>query len=163
VRHVTTLAEAGIVYPHRTVAAVQETGLPLMLACAFLQQESSGGHNVFGHDPTIFVGAGDVTETNYHQYLARRGPTGHGGMQGVGPMQLTYWSIQDEADTLGGCWRPLINMLVGFRLVVANKARYGTWWNAAAHYNGGTDPGEAARRYADEVLARATRLKDVRP
>jgi hypothetical protein len=159
----TTLADAGIVYPHRTVRAAEQTGLPLAIACAFLQQESSGGHNVFGHDPTIFVGAGDVTEAKYKAYLAERGPTGKGGMQGVGPMQLSWWSYQDDADKLGGCWRPLPNMLVGFQLVVANHARYGSWWEAAAHYNGGTNPSAAARRYADEVTARAAKLKDISP
>lgn len=142
------LKRAGIVNPLWTIRASKKAGLPLDLACAFLEQESGGGHNVFGHDPTIYSGAGAVTEARYRAYKARRGPTGRGGMQGVGPMQLTWYSYQDDADRLGGCWKPYPNMLVGFRYAAANIKRYGLHAGIAA-YNGS---GPAAQSYADSVL-----------
>ena len=68
---------------------------------------------MFGHDPGIFHGAGEVTKRKYLHYKQLRGSHGQGGMQGVGPAQLTYYTIQDRADKLGGCWRPGINIAVG--------------------------------------------------
>ena len=69
-------------------------------------QETSGGANIFGHDTTIFAGAGEVTKSKYLAYKKQRGPKGEGGMQGVGPLQLTFFTLQDEADDRGGCWKP---------------------------------------------------------
>jgi hypothetical protein len=151
---VARLKHAGILIPVRMVMAAQDAGLNVALAAAILIQESGGGQNIFGHDPTIYAGAGEVTETKYHDYLARRGPTGAGGMQGVGPCQLTFWSIQDAADRLGGCWKPLCNMREGFQLLAENIRRGGLEAGVAA-YNG---EGPAADGYAATVLARARDL-----
>lgn len=140
----------GIVFPRLTLEAARNAKMPLALACAFLEQETAGGHNVFGHDPTIFGGAGEVTKQKYLAYKERRGPEGRGGMQGVGPMQLTFWSIQDEADARGGCWSPRINMEVGFVHAKASIQRNGLRTGIRA-YNGS---GPAAERYADQVLHR---------
>jgi hypothetical protein len=41
-------------------------------------------------------------------------------MQVVGPMQLTWYGYQDAADGRSGAWRPLPNMIVGFRTVLGN-------------------------------------------
>jgi hypothetical protein len=122
------------------------------LALALVEQES-GFRNVFGHDPTIFRGAGKVTKAAYLDYKRRRGPTGRGGMQGVGPTQLTWWEYQDAADREGGCWDPAVNIRVGLRVLDGNIARRGLR-DGIAEYNGS---GPAAQRYADEVLAKATR------
>jgi hypothetical protein len=93
----------GIVNPRLTLQAARKAKLPIAVACAFLEQESSGGQNIFGHDRnTIFAGAGAVTEAKYREYKKQRGPEGKGGMQGVGPMQLTFFSLQDRADELVG-------------------------------------------------------------
>ena len=98
------LRAGGIVDPDTTVAEAQRAGLPLKLACAMLEKESAGGHNVFGHDPhTIFAGAGEVTEAKYREYKRKRVASGNKLMQGVGPCQLTWWSLQDAADAAGGC------------------------------------------------------------
>lgn len=70
-------------------------------------------------------------------------------MQGVGPMQLTYYTFQDDADRLGGAWRLMPNMRVGFRTVLDNIRRQGLRGGIAA-YNG-TDPD--AQRYATSVLS----------
>jgi len=59
------LHAGGIVHPKVTIAEAQHAGLRLAVACAMLEKETAGGHNVFGHDPTIFVGAGKVTKAKY--------------------------------------------------------------------------------------------------
>jgi hypothetical protein len=140
-----------ILLPSETIAAASEAGLPLALAAAMLIQESGGGANVFGHDPTIFSGAGEVTQAKYLAYRAERMKSGNRLMQGVGPTQLTYWSHQDAADDLGGCWMPVHNMRIGFHLLAENVRRDGLHAGVAA-YNGS---GSAAEHYADTVLARA--------
>lgn len=135
----------GIVNPIWTLRAARNAKLPIDLACAFLEQESDGGHNIFGHDRTIFMGAGKVTR---QKYLAYKSARGHTRMQGVGPMQLTWWATQDEADALGGCDKPLYNMTVGFKHAADNIRRLGLHAGIAA-YNGS---GQDAQRYADSVL-----------
>jgi hypothetical protein len=151
----------GILIPVECLAAAREAKLPLHLAASLLVQESGGGRNVYGHDPTIFVGGpggglpNEVTEANYREYLRLRGEKGEGGMQGVGPCQLTWWSYQDEADELGGCWDPLANMKVGFKRLADNIRRYGLQPGVKA-YNGS---GAKADAYATEVLARADAFK----
>lgn len=135
------------------VKAARHSGVQLSLACGLTEQESEF-RNVFGHDPTIFVGAGKVTRTKYLAYKARRG---HSRMQGVGPAQLTYWSYQDEADKLGGCWNPYWNMLVGFRALHSNIQAYGTQKGLAVYNGGAGNPNYA---YANEVHDRAERWHD---
>lgn len=151
----------GILMPAHCLAAARDAKLPLHLAASLLIQESGGGRNVYGHDPTIFSGGpghgqpNEVTEANYREYLQLRGTKGGGGMQGVGPCQLTWWSYQDEADGLGGCWDPLANMKVGFRQLAEKIRRYGLHPGVKA-YNGS---GAAADAYAVKVIARAEEFK----
>lgn len=145
------LRDHGIVNPVWTTEACHRTGLPVFVACAFLEQETGGGHNVYGHDvntdgtPRPFWGFGEVTEANYACYLrerdlgvreSRRFPTLGRRAQGVGPMQLTWYSYQDEADRLGGCWRPVINMQVAFRIIASDIAAGKSLHQAAKEYNG---------------------------
>ena len=75
-------------------------------------------------------------------------------MQGVGPCQLTYWTLQDAADALGGCWKPLANMRVGFSHLAEAVRRSGLRAGVAA-YNGS---GPAAEAYAQAVIERADRF-----
>jgi hypothetical protein len=158
---VAVMREHGIVNPEWTLQAATNARLPLEYACALLDKETGGGHNEWGHDPTIFVGGYDaatgraygeaVSELGYHAYKILRGSQGQGGMQGVGPCQLTYYSYQDAADSLGGCWQPLHNMTVGFNLLRSNIGRYGEQAGAAA-YNGS---GPAAEAYGADFVRRA--------
>ncbi len=131
---VARMRRIGMKMPVRSLQAARGAKLPVPLACSILTQETGGGVNEYGHDPTIFVGAGAVTKGNYH-----------------GPVQLTYAGYQDAADRAGGCWKPLVNMTVGFGVLVDHIRRDGLKSGVAA-YNG---TGPAAQRYADEVLARA--------
>ena len=158
-RTIVALRDHGIVNPIWTYDEAKAALLPLSLAAALLDQESGGGRNVFGHDPTIFIGAGTVTRWSYARYKLRRRLSGNRLMQGVGPVQLTWWAKQDRADSLGGCWAPRCNMRVGFEDLAANIRRDGLHAGIAA-YNGS---GAAAQRYADSVLHRARYWKAVLP
>jgi hypothetical protein len=138
----------------RLLMEARDAGLSWSLSLALRTQETGikGDGNVFGHDPTIFVGRGKVTKALYLKYKHRRGPDGSGGMQGVGPLQLTYYTFQDEADRLGGCWMPKFNYRVGFRdLAHLIRMHGGDIHKALAIYNGGTVHPNFA--YADSVLA----------
>lgn len=143
----------GIKLPIVAYQEAKRAGLELAVLCAVLEQESGGGRNVFGHDPTIFAGAGAVTRAKYLAYKKLRGPRGKGGMQGVGPMQLTWYSYQDEADKLGGCWVPRHNVRVGAKLL-ARTIRARGLYRALASYNGST-------RYADAVMKRVAKWRRV--
>jgi hypothetical protein len=129
----------GINNPYLVMQVCDKVGLPFHVACAMLEKESNGGDNVFGHDPTIFVGAGRVTKEKYLKYKAERKRTGK--MQGVGPAQLTWWEFQDEADRLGGAWRPRYNMQVGFRLLRDYRKESDNWVQVGTRYNGSKEYG----------------------
>jgi hypothetical protein len=129
------LRRAGIVYPLITLQEARAAELDLPVLCAVLEQETGGGQNIFGHDPTIFTGAGQVTKEKYLDYKRQRGPSGHGGMQGVGPMQLTWYAFQDMADTFGGCWQPRFNIRVGAQHL-AQEIGHGGLHVALRNYNG---------------------------
>ena len=142
----------GMRIPVRTLIAARSTGLNLALGCSVLMQESGGGLNEFGHDPTVAVGWGIVTEAKYRAYCRLRDhPAAGRNCQGVGPCQLTAYPFQQRADRAGGCWKPLVNMRVGFGALAENIRRDGLR-EAVRAYNGS---GPAAERYADVVLARA--------
>jgi hypothetical protein len=137
-------------------------GVPISLAFALFEHES-GFRKVFGHDPTIYAGAGAVTKARYLAYRALRRAHGNRLMQGVGEGQLTWWETQDRADALGGCWRADANVRVALLTLAARIHEHG---EAAgiARYNGA---GPAAAAYSRQVrtLARVwhVRLIDERP
>lgn len=149
IAEVLTARRHGIRIPTRAWRASVKAGVPFYVTCALLMQESGGGQNIFGHDPTIFVGAGKVTKTNYLRYKAAR--KAGGGMQGVGPAQLTWWEFQDRADAAGGCWRPYVNLLTGLQVLAGLCKATGSWVEAARRYNGS---GPAADIYAAQMADR---------
>jgi peptidoglycan hydrolase-like protein with peptidoglycan-binding domain len=151
------LRAGGILNPRMVVAEAKRAGLRLDYACAMLKKESGGGQNVFGHDPTIFIGAGTVTRAKYMEYKRQRVASGNRRMQGVGPTQLTYWTLQDRADAQGGCWKPRINMRVGFKHLADHINRYGEA-DGARRYNGS---GPAAVAYSKDLLAKAAEWRGV--
>jgi hypothetical protein len=132
----------------RVVWEARSAGIPVSLLCAILTQET-GFRNVFGHDPTIYVGAGTVTKAKYEAYKKARG---HRLMQGVGPMQLTWWAYQDEADQAGGAWVPAHNIHVGAHLLAGLLRTAPSTRAGIARYNG---TGPQADAYASSVLALA--------
>ncbi len=151
------LRSGGIVAPRLAVREARRAGLRLELACALLEKESAGGHNVYGHDPSIFSGRGEVTRRNYAEYKRQRLASRNRSMQGVGPCQLTWWEFQDAADAAGGCWRPEINVRTGFSHLAALVERYGES-DGARRYNGS---GAGAEAYSRDLLVRARRWEAV--
>jgi hypothetical protein len=131
----------------RTVIEAKRAGIPVSLGFAMVEQESGDGSNIFGHDPTIFSGAGQVTKSKYLAYKAQRGRT---RMQGVGPMQLTWWEFQDAADRRGGSWVPRHNIAEGFTRLASLIRAHGKF-RGIALYNGS---GPRADAYARSVLER---------
>ena len=159
-----SLARNGFQNPAAILAARTAAKLGLPLACAMLSQESGGGRNEWGHDPTNFIGGFDavtgkhwgatVTEQAYKAYKEQRGLHGN---QGVGPCQLTSASLQNEADAAGGCWIPQHNMAVGFHYLHDLIQEHGLLAGCVA-YNGS---GPAANAYGAHLVALANHYKSV--
>lgn len=139
-------------YPYRTVRAARKAGITIPTALALLEKETGNGRNVWGHDRDsrgncIPPCGGKVTRRNYRRYKRYRSRY---GMQGCGPTQLTWWAYQDRADRAGGCWRPYINMKVGFRILREKARYYGSLKEAYRAYNG---TGAAAASYSDQAMS----------
>jgi hypothetical protein len=157
------LDRIGIVHPSWTIELARKNNIPISLAASILIQESGGGRNVFGHDPFLrptrlldWLKGRKVTAARYRYYKRMR-KHGH-GMQGVGPLQLTWFAFQDEADKNGGAHRPFVNMQTGFGLLGRLlRAHPNDVRGAVALYNG---QGVAADHYAAQVLARADDIHD---
>lgn len=149
-RLIELLRADAIKMPELALAESVRTDTRLACACVLLMKESSGGMNVYGHDPVRCDGTprgGPVTEANYLAYRATRSTC---GAQGVGPVQLTWPGFQDRADAQGGCWRPEVNIRVGLD-IFAGYMRAGGMRTAYRKYNGS---GAAAERYADDAMSR---------
>ena len=125
-------------------------GVPISLAFTLFDHESDF-RKVFGHDPTIFAGAGEVTKAKYLDYRAQRRASGNRQMQGVGEGQLTWWETHDRADTLGGCWTADANVKTALMTLGALIKRFG-YPTGIERYNGS---GPNAVRYSREVRAEA--------
>ncbi len=147
-----SMKQGGIVDPAATLTAAREVMLALPYACALLEQETSGGHNVFGHDNVRNpIKGGDVTKSRYAEYKRFR-DLGLGA-NGVGPTQLTWPGYQDRADALGGCWDYGVNLRVGFSILRANIRQSGVYrgfWN----YNG-------SEAYAKQVMPRVAKWQTI--
>jgi hypothetical protein len=143
-RYASIAAKHGLENSLRALWEARAAGISPALALAMLEQES-GGKNVFGHDPTIYVGAGTVTKDKYIAYRAKRRASGNRLMQGAGPLQLTWWEFQDGADALGGCWVVKYNLRYGYRRLAILIKQYGTWIGVE-RYNGSGPNAQAYRR-----------------
>jgi hypothetical protein len=145
-----TAKKHGANYSLRIIQEARKAGIPISLAFALIEQES-GFKNVFGHDstrsiPSEWMGT-KVDKRKYKYYKEHRRA---GGMQGVGPAQLTWWEYQDRADQRGGAWIPKHNISVAFEHLASLIKNKGLREGLAA-YNG---TGPAADRYAEQVLKR---------
>lgn len=165
---VDTLAAAGIGYAEIVVAEVDRAAADLpadqravLLAAVsvLLVKESGGGRNIYGHDAGAYPYAErsvdvEVTEANYAEYLATvyaRDPSGKYGRNGVGPLQITYYTLQNRADELGGCWRPEISIRAGVEHFAGLVARYGVQ-EAFARWRGVGPDGEPGKSYAEHAM-----------
>lgn len=155
-RHVLRARRHGVPHALRIVYEARRARLDPALAFALVQRESDF-RNIFGNDPVRppQMRGGPVTRASYLRYRELR-ELGH-GTQGVGLTQLTWPSIQDDADRIGGCWKPRTQLRVGFR-VLAHRIRKRGRRDGIATYNGA---GPRAERYADEVLRLADRWERI--
>lgn len=152
-----SLAAWGVLRAAEVVEVAAGAGLELASAAAMLEKESSGGRNVWGSDGVqtggFYVKGAEVERAAYEAWLPHRSRL---GSQGVGPTQLTYPPLQDQADRLGGCWDWRINLTVGCRHLAALQQQYGVR-DGFRRYNGS---GSAAERYADDAMAKRARWHD---
>lgn len=109
-----------------------------------LIEGETGFRHVFGHDPTIFIGAGAVTRAKYRSYRSHRRASGNRLMQGVGLGQLTWWQTQDFADERGGCHKRYVNVDVSVQTLAARIRDFG-YAKGWERYNG---TGRAAELYS---------------
>lgn len=165
-RYASIAADHGMKNSLRTLteARALDPNMRPSLALALLEQETGDGSNIWGHDRapnggTTHLGGEVVTEDDYKAYKRRRdnGGKGRGGMQGVGPLQITWWEFQDRADEAGGAWIPRHSIRVGIRLAGALIAEHGER-KGLAIYNGGS--AKPNYTYAAQVLDKAERWHD---
>jgi hypothetical protein len=148
--------EGGGRYGRLIIAAANRAGLPLPLACALVEQESSF-RNVFGNDGVANPIKG--VRVNRERFLRYRAFREQGlGAQGVGVTQLTFPPFQDRADALGGCWKVRHQLRVGFDVLAGLIAQHGVRGGLAA-YNAGTPTSLDGLKYAGKVLAREAQWK----
>lgn len=152
-----TLAAWGILRAPEVVEIAAGAGLELASAATMLEKESSGGLNLWGRDGVqtggFYVKGSTVTRAAYEAWLPNRSRL---GSQGVGPCQLTYPPLQDQADRLGGCWDWRINVTVGCRHLAGLQRQYGLR-DGLRRYNGS---GPAAEAYADDAMKRRQKWID---
>jgi hypothetical protein len=167
--YIAAMKRHGIVYPEIVLKEAGRSGIRVSLGCALLEQESAGGKNVWGNDrapngETSGLGWKTVTERAYKIYKSRRGSRGQGGMQGVGPPQLTWYEFQDRADRLGGCWTPENSIRVGFEVLASLIKTHG--YSVGVERYNGVGRKEYSRSVRDKaekwrgVLAEAEREGD---
>jgi hypothetical protein len=132
------------------IECARRRGVAISLGFALINHES-GFRKIFGHDPTIYVGAGLVTRVKYLAYRARRIASGNRLMQGVAEPQLTWWATQDAADARGGCWKAEAAIDTAFITLAANIHAHG-YVVGIERYNGS---GPAAVAYSHAVRAQA--------
>jgi len=158
------MERGGVLRPETVLECAKKAGVKLSLGIGLLEQEASRDGkialNVWGNDRAPNGGTDDwgwdeVTESKYRRYKERRGPTGAGGRQGVGPTQLTWRTLQDAADRLGGCWKPENSILVGFTHLKSLIDEHG-YEVGVERYNG-----VGRVEYSKSVREKASRWHDV--
>jgi hypothetical protein len=103
------------------VDEAERADLHVDLACALVEQESNG-RNIFGCD---HGNVGDrppychQAATKERVQALRTGGSYRHGMNGIGPVQLTWWEFVEKAEALGGAHIPANNCRVGFTDLVS--------------------------------------------
>lgn len=157
VKLATTAKHHGADYSLRILWEARRANMPISLGFAMCEKET-GFRNIFGHDLTIFVGSGEVTEDRYKSYKRARDAQRPRRMQGVGPPQLTWYEFQDRADKLGGCWIEKHAIRVGMEVI---GSYYNTYTRkgfstqaaiilAGRDYNGNRSYGEDLYRHYEK-------------
>ena len=132
------------------IAEAKREGLPLALALALVDQESSF-RNIFGCDlgerDTVPWCHQDVTKERVGQLI--RHVNAGGVSNGVGLTQLTSIGFIQQAQAEGGAHKPSAQLRIGFRTLHDLIERHGERIGIGA-YNGGE--GNPQLDYADDVL-----------
>ncbi len=131
--------------------------VPVSLGVA-VQEQESGGRNIFGADENGPFTHQPVTRARVMQLVAhvRAG----GVSNGVGPMQLTSLEFIEEANRDGGAWRPAVNIATGLHILARHIRRHGVR-DGLAVYNAGNPQSSRGQAYATQVLERQRRIHDL--
>lgn len=162
-----TIDAKGGRYGQIIVREAKRSGLPVSLLCAVIDVESDF-LNIFGRDsgpqntnpikspppPRVL----QVNKQRYDEYLRHRNRKLGKNNQGVGPMQLTWHTLQDGADKLGGCWKPQFNIQYGAGHLAALMKNRGPHQGLLDYNGGAAYPGKVleAKRLWDKRLAGAS-------
>jgi hypothetical protein len=122
--------------------------IPVSLGLA-LQEQESGGQNIFGADVNAPFTHLPVTRARVLQLVDH--VRGGGTSNGVGPLQLTFIGFLDEANADGGAWVPAVNIATGLGIVAGHVQRHGVRGGLAS-YNAGKPTAEKGLKYADHVI-----------
>lgn len=145
----------------KIIEAHRQTGFPLHFLCGVLSVESLG-RNIYGGDIggvfSSYPGGGriEVTEENFKEF--RKRVLDGEKSNGVGPMQITWHELFNEAEKLGySLWLPLDNLLYGillYKRFMENTYSYDALAKGATIYNSGPYKGKI-NEYARKVVAKA--------
>lgn len=131
--------------------------VPVSLGLA-LQEQESGGRNIFGADERAPFAHQPVTQGRVMELVkhVRAGGTSNG----VGPLQLTFLGFIEEANRDGGAWKPAVNIATGLAIVAGHIKAHGVRGGLAA-YNAGRANAPVGLGYADEVMRKQDRFHDL--
>jgi hypothetical protein len=151
---VAMISSYGMQNAQAAVEAQAHANRPILSQCLAMLENESGGRNLFGGEGSACPFEWyeqDVTEERYVVYRERRDR----GMtpNGVGPTQITDPGLQIQAQNLGGCWKPLYNMNVGFGFLHQLMVEHGSSAEGFRAYNGS---GPAAVDYRERAVRWAT-------
>lgn len=137
------------------VLEAEKAGVPLDLMLAQIDtKESPGFRNIFGCDfgnrEEVPYCNQKVTKDSARKLLIWAERT-HSG-NGVGPMQLTYYTYLREAERQGGLHKVSAQLKVAFKIMHDLIQSYGDR-EALARYNGGNSPPASSYAYANAILA----------
>jgi hypothetical protein len=128
--------------------------IPVSLGVA-LQEQESGGRNIFGADTHAPFAHMAVTEARVRKLVDH--VHAGGTSNGVGPLQLTFIGFIEEANRDGGAWVPAVNIATGLGIIAGHVKQHGVRGGLAA-YNAGTPRSSQGQRYAGEVMQRQVRF-----
>lgn len=146
----------GARYAITIIRAAREEDIPLSIAFALCEQESSF-RNVFGHDAGGPFPGQKVTRARCDALIAhvRAG----GVSNGVGFTQLTWVGYLLQAKHLGGLHKRRNQCRIGFRALKHLRAiNEGDWWGAYHDYNG---DGQHAVDYANMMTLRVEKWHNI--
>lgn len=122
--------------------------IPVSLGLA-LQEQESGGLNIFGADQNAPFTHLPVTKARVLKLvnLVHAG----GVSNGVGPMQLTFIGFIEEANRDGGAWEPAVNVATGLGIIAGHVKQHGVPGGLAT-FNAGNPQSSQGKKYAQHVI-----------